>query len=567
MPASFFEQSKFHFLLIGIFAGAVMLPSLAGGMTSGNDFQQHYQFAVTIYEAIANGRLFPGWADTTNFGFGDVGVRFYPPLSYYVLALFRWFTGNWFAASYCAFTLWFYLGGLGVYLWSRRWFSTNASLIAALVYTFAPYHVNEIYNAFTYAEFAASGILPFCFLFVDKIWDERRIGNLTGLAAAYAALVLTHIPMTVIGSIAILMYIAALFYIDRKKPKFSLRSEFIRVFDLICGIALALLASAFYWVRMVSELNFVKASTSAFSSNEYDYRNNFLLSYFTVSPEVYARQSLWHCDWMLGITLLASFPCVVYYLLCRRTEIGRHLHFVTLLAGAIFFSVSASSFLWRNFQPLEKIQFPWRWLAITSLASALLAASAFDVFKTRVGRKARPMLIGFSVLIMTGLLFTVIQVIMPAQYLDRQSFDRKLAGIASVESFQCWWPLWANAEALNDRALARSGNRETTVVEWKPEIRRFTVDTGEDQRLRVATFYYPNWKAEVDGKVVTVERDESGIISIPIGTSKTQVTLYFEEPLVNSAAAYISLATLLGLASIFAITGVRTNMKKRALLL
>ena len=64
----------------------------------------------------------------------------------------------------------------------------NASLFGAAVYTIAPYHVNQIYNAFTYAEFAAAGVLPFCFLFAERICKRRDWISSVGFAISFALL-------------------------------------------------------------------------------------------------------------------------------------------------------------------------------------------------------------------------------------------------------------------------------------------------------------------------------------------------------------------------------------------
>src|SRR5262249_16245863 len=158
----------------------ITLPVLLFGVPKGNDLPQHYQFAVTFYDGAKEGIFFPSWSADVNSGFGDVGVRFYPPLSYYILDFFRGLLGNWFYARVSTFCFWFFLGGAGVYFWAREWFSQTASLAAAIAYIFIPYHANEIYNAFTYAEFAAAAILPFCFLFVTRVCNRGRIGNCFG---------------------------------------------------------------------------------------------------------------------------------------------------------------------------------------------------------------------------------------------------------------------------------------------------------------------------------------------------------------------------------------------------
>src|SRR5262249_8844445 len=154
---------------------------LLWGIPTGNDLPQHFQFAVTIRNSVEHGVLFPSWAADVNGGFGDAGVRFYPPLSYYVLDVFEWTFGDWFYATAATVCLMFFVGGIGVYLWCREYFSNTASVIGGIVYILVPYRVNEIYNAFTFAEFAATAVLPFCFLFVARICRRGSVYGICGL--------------------------------------------------------------------------------------------------------------------------------------------------------------------------------------------------------------------------------------------------------------------------------------------------------------------------------------------------------------------------------------------------
>src|SRR5262249_11773314 len=108
--------------IAAIFGSAVLvtLPILLWGIPTGNDLPQHFQFAVTIRNSVEHGVLLPSWAADVNGGFGDAGVRFYPPLSYYVLDVFEWTFGDWFYATAATVCLMFFVGGIGVYLWCRE---------------------------------------------------------------------------------------------------------------------------------------------------------------------------------------------------------------------------------------------------------------------------------------------------------------------------------------------------------------------------------------------------------------------------------------------------------------
>ena len=84
--------------------------------------------------------------------------------------------------------------------------SESSAMWAAILYALAPYHVNQLYQAFLLAEFAGAAVLPFAFGFVERVCRRGRYSDIAGLAATYAFLILTHLPLAVMGSLALAIY-------------------------------------------------------------------------------------------------------------------------------------------------------------------------------------------------------------------------------------------------------------------------------------------------------------------------------------------------------------------------
>src|SRR5688572_10485337 len=183
-----------------------MVPMFLWGITYGNDLTQHFQFASQVYNSVSGGVLYPGFSADVNDGLGDVGLRFYPPLTYYVLSGLFFVFGDWYVAAFACFLLIFAVGGLGIFLWARTEFSPTHSLLAAAIFIFAPYHLSLIYNNFLMAEFAATAVFPFCFYFVARVCRDGSFKGVLGLAVAYALLVLIHLPSAIIISVCLVLY-------------------------------------------------------------------------------------------------------------------------------------------------------------------------------------------------------------------------------------------------------------------------------------------------------------------------------------------------------------------------
>src|SRR5690606_6890274 len=107
-------------------------------------------------------------------GYGSVGIRFYPPLTYLVLGFIQFFTDSWYDSLWISIAFWMIASGVGTYIFARQFLNWSYSLLAAMIYLIAPYHLVQIYQAFLLAEFTASAILPFCFLFAYRLLKDLK---------------------------------------------------------------------------------------------------------------------------------------------------------------------------------------------------------------------------------------------------------------------------------------------------------------------------------------------------------------------------------------------------------
>src|SRR6266850_134534 len=216
--------------LVGVIA---LVPVIIWGIPEGADLINHYRFALPFYESIRRGEFYPGWLAESNAGFGDVRFRFYPPGLYYLLTAARLLAG-WYWASIIAFALLTVTGGLGVYFWARNSFPARVAMWAGIIYVIAPYHLNEFYQASLLSEYAACSVLPFIFAFIERVCRRNSMFDVAGLGTFYALLILTSLPLTVIGSLAVIIYV--LFLLPRANVLPGLGR-------LVIGFAVALAAS------------------------------------------------------------------------------------------------------------------------------------------------------------------------------------------------------------------------------------------------------------------------------------------------------------------------------------
>ncbi len=524
-------------LAISIF---VTLPIFFIGIPGGADMMQHIQFAKTFDDSISEGSYYPSWAADPNLGKGSVGNRIYPPLAHYTFVLFKTLTGNWFDGVCLSIIALFFLGGTGIYFWAREFFDESASVFGAITYILLPYHVNQVYGATMYAEFTAGAIAPFCFLFTYKVCRKGNLTNICGLGISFAMLILSHIPLTLFCSIS--LFIFALFSLKGVK--------FIpAIFRLAIGVFVGILLSSFYWLRMVTEMKYVNHNSEEYYTGYFSYTNHFQFAKYFPFTGVPFDPSIDFGDLTLLVsTAILVSGAIIYYIKTKETKNFQLLNVLIFTAFAFFMSIPLSMFVWKYVPILQKTQFPWRWMTIVEIGTAIFAAAAFTplikYFKTP-RRYLSFLFIGFWIV---SISFIATDIMTPIITYPKDYFAPIVERWKSVRSHPSWWTVWSKPSQVKRELIDSAGlgakvliaNRTVETEKWQPTERVFQINEGEAGTFYVETFYYPHWKATVNGQDVEVSPNENGLISLPVPTEKSEVKIYFQEPHFVITAFYTS---------------------------
>ncbi len=503
---------------------AILAPALIFGVPSNLDLTNHFRFALPFHDAVSAGNLYPGWLAESNSGYGDPSFRFYPPGLYYLLSLFRVLTGDWYAGTLASFTLLSVAGSLGIYFWARTILSEAVAMWAAIFYALMPYHVNQFYQAVLLAEYAGAAVLPLALAFADRVCTRRRAIDVAWLGFAYAVLVLTHLPLTIIGSLALFVYVVA-------RAETSNRLKTLGRF--FAAILLGLAASGFYWVRMVMELGWISINVPN-SSSAIDYRNEFLFSAF--SPD---NLNVWWMNILAILTLLMIAPAVA---LARQVASIRGLKAVNVLfAASLLMSIPVSYPLWKVVPPLQQTQFPWRWLVMVSICASIIGASAMPFWIKLKDNNRRPTRLVVLGLVLISVSFTLSHTVREAVFLSQPQFRTLLNTVRGSESVDLWFPVWATGRPTKMDRQVQAGDRPISIEHWQPEQRAFQLAPGETREARIRTFYYPHWEASANGKPLSTRPADDGALIIEIPAEAAVVTLVFREPVSSKLSRVLSL--------------------------
>jgi hypothetical protein len=307
---------------------------------------------------------------------------------------------------------------------------------------------------------------------------------------------------------------------------------------LVAFVAVVVM-TAFYWVRWMPELAWITHNSAKYFSTTWDYRANFLLvpSHWTnLSEDVL---NLWFADLMLVVAVVVAIPAVV---VCLRDKSTRKalVPLIVVASIAVLMTTPLSTPLWDELGFLQKLQFPWRWLAVASVLVSVLGAvgitRGLDTSKDR-----RIFVPGIIALSLAALAFMTVLIIRTPVYIAHSQLDAEIATFDDSTGCDCWWPVWARVEALGQKEEVVADGRYVTINSWSPRERSFVVGRGDVNAAVIKVWYYPHWQANVNGVAVPTRPDENGALSVDIPPGEADVKLRFVEPQYVPIASVISL--------------------------
>jgi hypothetical protein len=517
-----FKLLSTQHLVVGIVLAALLITShfLIYGIPNNDDSLFHFNFASAVYDSVSSASPYVSGQPKANNGYGAFAIRFYPLLAHYSLAAAYSITKSWHVAGFLFFWFWMSIGGIGVFLFAKEWLESKYAFLASMLYLFEPYHNVQINSLFAYAEFVASSVLVFCFLFTTRILKNGRTGDVLGLAISYSLLILSNIPITLIGSIALGVYALGCSYFYRSDVRKGIR--------LLIGLVAGVTGSSFYLYRLFSELSWINHSGSKFltvSGQSYDY-------YFVNNATAFFFGDLILFNFMI----LIAVPIGIILLKASHETERTVYPLITVTVFSIFMSTSYSGVIWQAFPLLQNVQFPWRWFAVTSIGFGIIVALSTSTLARILVEKKVVLTLWITVFLVSTLFFTYAYVI-KANLMDKSFViaHDELQNIVNINSqsptFEGWQTIWAKQAAFSVKEKVITNGRGYEIYRWEGFDKQLRIDSGEAQNVRLAVSYYPYWRAAANGMPVEVSKTDDGAITIPVESRESVIELKFVEPL------------------------------------
>ncbi len=558
---------------VGGLALALLLtiPALLPLAAPGYFFNAHdgHHSVFWLYEfdvALRDGTLWPVWAPDHVLGFGYPLWLVYTPLAFFVAEAFHLLGLGMTTAVKTAWAFWFLVGAAGIYRLARRWWGPTPAVIAALAYTYAPYHLVDIYVRAAYAEFAALAIAPWALLGVVHVWENPRPRSAALAALPIAALLLTHsaspaVFLPLIAGLAVWKSAQAML-----ARAFRLRPATWTAIAFALGIGLALI----FWLPALLERHYILEAD--WRRGTYDYTRHFVYpgQFFSTfwgygfsvpGPGDGMSFGLGLIPWLIGgVGALAALGLGRSRLEECRAEA---LFLVVASLVALLAMTPLAAPAWRVIPLIASVQFPWRFLAVSTIGLALLAGAGVRWLENQAGA-ATPFPLVLALLIVLASFPYLQPQLTPIRPEDENAlaiveFEAKYPDMRGTTSFAQRRPEEATSPLIA-QYLAGEPLRRAEIVEGEGEVLEqhaaantafARVRSYSDVRLRFYTNYFPGWQATVDGRPVEITADPpDGLIGLTLPPGEHMVRLRFTATPVRrlgQALSLIAAALIIGL--------------------
>ena len=353
---------------------------------------------LEMEKCLKDGQIPCRWSPDLGYEYGYPLFNFYPPLPYIVGQIYRTLGFSFVNSAKLIAVTQIILAAFFMYLLAKTIFGEFGGLLSALFYTYAPYHALNIYVRGAYNEAWASVFFPLIFYFSYQLIKTGKNKNIVGLSLSYAALFLSHNPMVLTFTPFFLVWSLFWLIIDKKivYSKKIIKQLPLFLKFLFSGFFILSL-TVFFTLPVIFESNLTQYKKMF--EGYYHYSAHFASLYQLFISNFWGDGgSIWGpndgMSFMVGY-LYWVIPLLIIlfsiFLLIKKQILDKKIILSMLLSAMGLFSVfmvhNKSTIIWQIFTPIQKIQFPWRFLNNTAFFLSLSIGVLPFIFNKYLNKK------------------------------------------------------------------------------------------------------------------------------------------------------------------------------------
>lgn len=515
------KNEKYYSIIIILIASIfVCIPLMSKNIDmTYDDGIQHIARLMGTYQSIQEGQI----SIMSNFcnGFGYSWNIFYSPITALAPLIFKLLGVSFTTCIKLFMFVVIFLSGYFMYIFTKKVTNNNnVSIVAAILYIFAPYRLTDMYIRNALAELASFMFLPMIFLGLYNIFNEESNKKINlWLIIGAAGLTLTHTIITMYTAILALIYI--LINLKELKKK-SIQKKLI-----VCTV-LVLIITAFFWMPLLEHK--LAAEYEVFKDGRME-RTEVLVAYKLDFYRLFFTKSNDYMIYDIGLVVLIGLVLTPFAVKKVKETKYYKLYLFMLISGVICAVMTLKIFPFEYLpKTLKMIQFSFRLLEFTSFFFAFIAAINIGIVSKKFELKEVFIVLAVTMLLTcpyTSYVRTLQNfdesILWPSVPVTEQT-GRVHAGCASFEYLPC--KAFENRKYIEDRsnqAIILSGTAQIENEQKNGSQMSFDINyVLEETQIELPYIYYLGYNVTltVDEKIQklkTFETDNGFVgVQVPI---------------------------------------------------
>jgi len=539
----------FIILCLGLIPLAV--PFIQPGHPLAHDREIPYMRTLSLDASLREGQFPPRWFPEFDGGYGSPYPSFYAMLFYWATMGIHAFGLPLGASLEVAAFLTIFLSAVFMFFFIRDLWGDLSGVFAAILYSYAPFHLVDAFVRGAYSELTAFVWFPLILHNLYKWLQSPNRRSFIFATLSISGLLLTHNLMSFV-----FLPMAFLIPILATGLKGMYRSRCIVGYGLIWAIGFML--TAFFWMPILFESQFVHLTDFL----RYDYAGDFV----PVRALLLPTQGYAMATEIGPVLILAIGLALALVLIYRRSFEHRRLYFVFfgMLSISLFMTTRYSKFVWDTIPILAYVQFPWRILAPASFMAAILAAPLPRLITHRLLSTIAVICLTLASMVVYRELITT-----PNSFASMEL--ERLRTCEEVWGTQDYRPRWSNVpfwrgpkhpeitgsepflQPCEGRVTISDEERVVILNEhhggtlWEIEYHSKGM-TG----LSIPQFYYPGWEASVGGEhIEIVPTADEGLIGVTLPEGNHILRVEFKETKIRKVSNVLSLLACVSLIAMY----------------
>lgn len=373
-----------YIVLITIFGFLGLKALFHSGFYTSLDGWHNIARLYHFHNAVRDGQLPPRWIADLASGYGYPLFIFSYHMPWILAEPFLFLGVGVIDTVKIIFLIGFVLSGIFFFLWLREVFDETSAFVASVVYMWAPYRFSKILVGASIGEATVFLFLPLLLwsLYRLSIKPSRKalVVGMVGLSG----IILSHIIMLPILSFFLFFYIVYLFSLAKEKKDFLKNSLVI----VLGSIAL----TVYYWLPIltyssVTRVRHIQVGFADLYKHHFVTFSQLLYSKWGYGPITSSAKD-GEVSFQIGIVqwigVMGSIGIIVFLFIKERLKKissqsltnKRVEHFIVVCLVSygisIYLMLDQSRIMWDRFHTLLSIDFPWRFIAMTTLLGSIL---------------------------------------------------------------------------------------------------------------------------------------------------------------------------------------------------